>query len=194
MQSIGCDIDGVLADFGRGYLDLLSSITGREADPAFVPSCYDDFEVPPEAEMVAWAWITAHPEFWLTLPAYPSTGGLLSALDDARSDHEVYFVTGRPKSAATKRFTEEWLRQQGATDPTVLLAVEKGSVAAGLQLGLMIEDCPVQVQSIRVQSPMTHLIVAAWSYNQEVDTVRVPVEEVEALLRAVVHRRRRRGQ
>lgn len=101
-------------------------------------------------------------------------------LREARTrGHEIYFITHRFGLAA-KLQTEEWLKEQGMTNPTVLIAEKKAQVVEGLQLDVFVDDKPSNVTSVQEANPFTRCYVLDRAYNRHVEGLRV--ETIRELL------------
>lgn len=139
---IGIDVDGVLADFNRAFIDYIPRVTGRDLFPTgYVPTTWNYPEAlgytGAEVSKV-WEGIKADDSFWRFLPAYPDTVRMLSFL--AATTHDIYFITNRPGRTA-KTQTERWLQIHGFDrPPTVLISSHKGDCAFALLLDLYLDD------------------------------------------------------
>lgn len=145
---IGVDVDGVLADFNKTYIDRVIQVTGRDLFPArpFVIPCWD---YPQHygytgAELSAvWSLIRKDTTFWRWLSVcdqtVPDAVRLLNF--QTRAGDDAYFITSRPGLLA-KRQTEQWLYDLGMDNPTVLICDQKGVAANALNLDCYIDDRP----------------------------------------------------
>lgn len=151
---VGVDIDGVLADFNRGFTTLMNELYGTHVRPK--PDCWDWFEQywPPGQIKCAWEWIAANPDWWRTLqPFEPSR---FQVLQQANLDnHELYFLTQRPGGLPVKRATEDWLSSNGIYRPTVLLVDEKGPAAVSLRLDRLVDDRPDNIGNVMMHAEKT---------------------------------------
>lgn len=158
---LGLDIDGVLADFVGAYSKLLVERHGKP-----LPEAPTQWEFPlafgytQEEVDQAWAWIAAHPEWWLGLRPLEESQLVLPPTAD------YYFVTARPASPGTLEATEAWLCQCGVSRPRVIMANRKGLVAAHLELDAFIDDHPGNLQEIAACSPKTALTLCRRPWNQ----------------------------
>jgi hypothetical protein len=166
---IGCDIDGVLADFNTAFIARVILVTGKDLFPV------RPFDIPtwnyPEhygytgAEVSAvWESIKADDNFWASLPAYDDTRATLFHLSNQQyMGDDIYFVTARPGVFA-KQQTERWLRANGFTNPTVLISSLKGHCAEALALDRYLDDRWENALSV-ADTPDTYpyLLVRPWN-------------------------------
>jgi 5'(3')-deoxyribonucleotidase len=168
---IGCDMDGVLADFNNAYRQRLIDITGRTLIPeGFQPPTWyyatDHYGYTKAEDDATWKSITSDPHFWVDLNAYPKAKDFLRELN-GHKDADLYFITTRP-GLNVKRQSEWWLHPY-VTHPTVLIAKNaesKGLIAAGLQLTHFIDDRPENCLAVKVHSPSTEVFLLDYPYNE----------------------------
>lgn len=196
---IGCDMDGVLADFNKAYRERLADVTGRDLIPAgFVPSTWfyatEEFGYTKEEDNATWRSITSDVMFWNNLFAYPDAKWFLQTL--LHSLDEVYFITTRP-GRLVKLQSEMWLRRLGYVEPTVLIAKNaeaKGLLAKGLGLTHFIDDRPENCLAVRRHSPSTKIYLLDYPYNRWADAylgyamVYTRIASVEEFTNALGHR------
>jgi FMN phosphatase YigB (HAD superfamily) len=144
MSNIGCDVDGVLADFHTAFIARVVKETGRDLfGPEFVIRTwnYPDTVGYTKDEVTAvWNSIKADDRFWQRLPPYETTTDDMAALVEAEArGHDIYFVTNR-MGVRAKLQTQRWLRRHGFQDPTVILSAHKGLTARALELYFYIDD------------------------------------------------------
>lgn len=136
---IGCDIDGVLADFRAGFFDLAEQVLGRTRSDS--PDEMDDISDADSRRV--WKAITETPNWWLGLPAYEPLE--IARLYRLSREHrwEVFFMTTRvPTAGESVQFqTQWWLEQQGFYLPSVVTVPgSRGDVANSLRLDLLVDD------------------------------------------------------
>lgn len=128
---IGCDVDGVLADFDSGYQRFLAWKSRTPSD-TIDPLTY----------------ITTSRAFWYSLfPYEDSRADLALVLAELEHRHTLYFITARPGTSA-KRQTEAWLMRWlpyettsfGTYHPTVIIASDKAAAAHALHLDVYVDD------------------------------------------------------
>lgn len=186
MARVGVDIDGVLANFVSGFADLIKRMTGKD-----VPHMADSWDwyrahgVTAADEKELWAYIRAHPEFWVGLaPLRDAREGGFAALERwHRNRSDIYFITSRPGVGA-KTATEEWLEKVLSFPPTVLLvggAVDKAKAADALNLTHFVDDRPENIVAVRTHVPRCRAALYTASYN-EGEELPVRVHRLEELL------------
>jgi len=184
-MTIGFDVDGVLADFVRGYQSLFVKITGRNA---FEPG--DDVDPPTwdwpslrgytkEETSAVWDAIRQDPTFWLNLEAERSgaCSTLSTLLPTLERKHSVYFITSRVGDRV-KRQTEIWLDDHLAYSmrapgfwPTVVIVGHrvKGQVANALKLDAYIDDNLDNAKDCARDAAMISTYLLNRAYNQSTE-------------------------
>lgn len=176
---IGCDIDGVLADFNTSFIKRVISITGCDLFPSRpfdIPTWdYPEFYGYTKDETSAvWKAITADEYFWENLAGYEDAIDVISRLfDHAVNGHaDVYFITSRPGIEA-KYQTEQWLqdRAYGNDDiydpvPTVLISSAKGLCAQALKLDAYVDDRWENCVDVATTSPKTKVFLLDRPWNR----------------------------
>ena len=136
---IGCDIDGVLADFRTGFFDVAAQVLGRTRS-----NSADDLDAVSEADSRrVWKAITQTPNWWLGLAAYEPIE--IARLYRLAREHrwEVFFMTTRaPTAGESVQFqTQWWLEQHGFYLPSVVTVPgSRGELANSLRLDLLLDD------------------------------------------------------
>lgn len=143
---IGCDIDGVLADFNDSFIRRVIKVTGKDLFPPRpfdIPTWnYPEYYGYTAADTSAvWADIKSDDLFWEALPAYMDTDEAIGYLEDRcfYNRDDIYYVTARPGVMA-KVQTENWLMRHGAIRPTVIISSQKGLVCEALKVDAYIDD------------------------------------------------------
>lgn len=172
MKIIGCDVDGVLADFNEGYRRTLCTIGGRngfENEP--VASCWEPpqwyyaehFGYTKDEDTRAWNEMLSSPVYWRLLNPYPGVCEFLHKLRQVNA--EIYFITTRPGQTC-KVQTECWLEAMGFYRPTVLIARgDKGGIARGLQLTHFLDDRPENCFDVHDTFPTCATFLFSRRYN-----------------------------
>lgn len=113
-----------------------------------------------------WNDIEEEQTFWLNLDPQDGAREVLGTLQELRlHGHQIYFVTSRPGDWA-KSASEAWLRLNGYLLPTVLISFDKGVIAAGLKLDVMVDDRPENLMEVGKARPECKLFLHDWPYNR----------------------------
>ena len=136
---LGCDIDGVLADFRTAFQGAARS--GAVESPTS-PS-FDDEPLTSRDLRRVWAAVRRTPNWWTTLEAFePAQIARFYALA-RRLRWEVVFMTRRPESAGdpVQFQTQWWLEQHGFYLPAVVTVPgSRGDLANALRLDMILDD------------------------------------------------------
>lgn len=172
---VALDIDGVLADFNKAFIERIIAVTGKDLFPAR-PFDIPTWDYPQHygytnAECSAvWENIKQDETFWYQLFPYDGVPEFLSQLDSGA--HDIYFITSRPGIRA-KSQTENWLEFHNfglQTDsfsyPTVLISSDKGGLCKGLDIELYIDDRTENCLDVNHVSPKTRTIMLARPWNK----------------------------
>lgn len=127
MRQIFCDMDGVLADFDRGYDSMISSMNGETIDTVRQKGCD-----------VNWHLIKDTQDFFLRLPPTPDMQELWSYIKDMNP----IVLTGVPKempelATANKR---AWLDKHLGTDVRMIACRAKDKCLHGRPRDILIDD------------------------------------------------------
>jgi hypothetical protein len=143
MLRLGCDLDGVVADFRTAFLDVAAKVLGRNAirRPA---SPMPDFDAVSAADAKrVWQVISATPNWWLQLAPYePDQIARLYQLA-RRHRWEVSFLTSRiPSAGDSVQFqSQAWLEAYGFYMPAVVTVPgSRGEIANALRLDVIMDD------------------------------------------------------
>ncbi len=186
---IGCDIDGVLADFISGFCDLVLRETGKMIPR--VPQSWNwhrEAGVTEAEDAALWAMIAASSSWWYLLSLDASiTLPVMGYLVGAEMDHDLYFLTWRA-GATAKAQTETWLLDVlRLCNPTVLITERKGLAAKALRLDCYIDDRPSYCLDVRRDSPDTRVYLRQAPYNRAEELALIaadviPVPDILAML------------
>jgi hypothetical protein len=172
---IGCDMDGVLADFASAYHQVEIRLFGpeghaRAGNPEEVADETDPAK-PSPGEIVKthrrrtdaiWAAIRATPDFWTTLkPIEPDAVRRLHALM-LQHRWEVFFITQRPATLGDtmQRQSQRWLIEQGFDMPSVLVIPgSRGAAAGALSLDYHVDDSPTNCVDIKSESKARPILI-----------------------------------
>ena len=175
-MKIGIDVDGVLADFNKAFIDRTVQVVGKDLFPIrpFDIPCWDYPQhfgyTNPECSTV-WENVKQDDTFWYQLFPYDGVPEFLSQLNSA--EHDIYFITNRP-GVYVKSQTESWLefhnfglQTEAFSYPTVLISAEKGLCAKALGLDLYIDDRTENCLDVNHMSPKTRVVMLARPWNTE---------------------------
>lgn len=170
---LGIDIDGVLADFNKPYVQLLESIQHirfPDVDETY-PDTWDYDKargVLGKHRSEAWTKIKESHDFWYRLPSLTGAEEFLGHLADFPTSVDTYFVTSRP-GLTSKIQTEQWLGERGYENPTVLISSQKGMCARALELDYYIDDKDENCVDVVAYSPTTKCVqlIQPWNHRQE---------------------------
>lgn len=180
---VGIDIDGVLADFGSAFYQLLDSLEpgvsphGVWEDGRFHPDTWYWAEEVYSSDAIRKAWqMVADPaqHFWRRLDCTPEAGDLIRAL----RGYEVYAITVRSGTTAYQQ-TREWLDTHGFDGSLLIARGLKGYLAAGLGLTHFLDDNVENCESVRHLSPSTRVWLARRRYNRWFSDADAAAEGIE---------------
>lgn len=141
MNNVGFDIDGVVADFNRAMADALGY------NPVHIHPDRWDWPRSVAADATVervWGHITTHAAWWYqNIPPYSeaATSTFKRDLHKIEDEMNLYFITSRPQVPGMKYYTELWLKERlKVRNPTVIVAADKGLVAAGIGLTHFVDD------------------------------------------------------
>lgn len=175
MSRLGIDVDGCLANFCKGYAELLKDVDGDDKLPADYkeagwkpPTWYWDeyYGYSSEVSKECWRRIKADPIFWFKLAPLAGAGEFLAKLNEAPGLDAVYFITDRP-GVATQLQTQLWLGEQGYSGPNVIVSGKKGDLCQILGIDYYIDDKRENVEDVRAKSPDTVVYTLTTPYNEE---------------------------
>ena len=159
MQSICCDIDGVIGNFTSAYAHKLIAEGGNllpkdwETNPEWPQEWYWERAAgySPEVEKKVWNnhILQKGSKFWQNLSAYDGVKESLMHLNGLvkAGTADCYFLTHRMGDRA-KNQTEIFLYEHGIDYPTVLLAADKIPYLRLLKAAFFIDDKPETVQEV----------------------------------------------
>lgn len=140
---LGIDLDGVVADFNRGWTAAYNDAFDAALRPDEVVSWDSPLALTHFRDMPAfWAWAKDHGghSVFRHLEPYPGAIETLTALDDA--GHDVVILTAKPDWARTD--TLRWLADHEVPTREIHLLEDKHRVRCDVYL----DDAPHQVADI----------------------------------------------
>lgn len=155
----GFDVDGVLADFIKGFGDLAATL-GYKINP-------DSWGLglSKEQELAVWKLVEADTAFWTRLEILNFFPEELIKLEDV-----VYFITKRKQTPgrSTDKDTASWLwyKLNVPSFPFVLAIPNKGEVCRALKIDAFIDDKPENCWDVQKESPSTKVFLMDQPWNQ----------------------------
>jgi hypothetical protein len=139
------DVDGVLADFCRGFTRFARTVL----DGSYAVPDVGDMErttygtvdlLGKHADACVWDALLTSPDFWSELPEAPGVWpGTWRAINGLQHSRDVYFVTNRV-GRRPRTQTIHWLERHGVVNPTVVVTDRKGEFASAARVGYSLED------------------------------------------------------
>lgn len=181
MNRIGCDVDGVLADYVSPYKDTIKKLSGLDMFPQstewsswnYDKECGYTVEQSKAARESLWAT----EGFWEHLQPYPETTEVIMQLyGRIIVGDDVYFITDRTSTTevSAKHQTERWLMNQTVGHlsiwadfyPTVLVTADKAPVAKALNLTHFIDDKWENCLAVKLECPDTNVYLLDRPWNR----------------------------
>lgn len=142
-MNIQIDVDGVLADFVKGFYDAARYyIPNLPMITTYEQETWNGWAgIPGNIQSTIWREIEESKVWWYELDALPTLAERESLLGlDYTDGLNMYFVTSRPGKYA-KFLTERWIRSYcNIVHPTVIVAKNKAAIAKLLNIDFSIED------------------------------------------------------
>lgn len=139
MMIVQFDVDGVLADFHKGFYKLGNAVYGAPLLTTADQKKWNEW-VGLDSKQISYLWsLVKKSGTWWTELEPLATPEEFRRIEILSRNHDVYFVTSRPGLLA-KQQTEVWLFRQGIANPTVIMSNRKGEVANTLGVQFAIED------------------------------------------------------
>jgi hypothetical protein len=177
-MKVGVDLDGVLVNFIKTYIQLFRDQFGDQFPQGYNEtqwrSWHDEYKYgyTPEQTIQVWDRIKDDPWFWERLDGYKTVESDLQYLQNLQDDGaSIYFITDRP-GRSVKGQTERWIRKHwrpNFKNPTILITNEKGLAAKILGLDFYIDDKPENCDAVLLHSPNTKVALFDQPWNQEYD-------------------------
>jgi len=117
MARIAIDVDGVLANFTRAFIEAVNSIWPARLPADYLPSDWDWTNSGLSHREISQVWrkIKKTEGFWLSLDAYSDNVGELAMWLVARKNHDIWFCTSRAEAGemTTAKQTDIWIQSCG---------------------------------------------------------------------------------
>lgn len=140
---LGIDLDGVVADFNRGWTSAYNDAFGASLAPDMVESWDSPLSLTHFPDMAAfWDWAKDHGghSVFRHLEPYPTAIETLQELDGA--GHQLVILTAKPDWARTD--TLRWLADHDVPTREIHLTEDKHAVPCDVYL----DDAPGQVEQL----------------------------------------------
>ena len=160
MITIGIDIDGVIADFNKDFIEKSIEVTGRDLYPER-PFEITTWNYP---ESYGYSNEEVH-KIWKEIK---TSHDFLEEL--CYLDADFYFITARP-GLRSKLQTEIWLELHGFPKPTVLISGDKDGLCKSLGVNFYIDDKVENCEHVEIYSPATMCYMLARPWNRKVKGV-----------------------
>ncbi len=162
---LGIDLDGVVADFNAGWIDLHREEFGSDLHPDMVTTWDGLHELGGFADMGAfWRWARGsrdRPSIFRHLEPYPDAVDTLRQLD--RAGHDVVIITTKPRWA--RRDTLRWLADHDLPTGEIHITSQKHRVACDVYL----DDSPHVVPTLVSRRPESTVCRFVRPWNAPVD-------------------------
>ena len=191
MKKYGIDVDGVLADFCKGFTDILREL-GLKLPPDYIPSDWNwtNGGVTSSIMKEAWKLIDSKPDFWQLLEPHYEDMAHMSHFFNRNADRtcEIYFITSRvspPTSEPIRVQTEKWLRKylenpkQSINVIPVNHAMNKINVIDAIGLDASLDDYLPTIINARSIRDRHHAYLLTRPWN--VDRIGYSVETVDSV-------------
>lgn len=162
---IAFDIDGVLANFTRGFTKIGNRLFGTPVGDESNQQSWNYEEFPAlgldkDKLKSMWDVVKSSHDFWATLD--PTNVSVMHRIN--RIQNRV-FITNRPGINIVEQsahFLESW----GIENPRVIVAAEKGPVAVRENVVAIVDDLPTNVIDIKKAVPTCYAALLYLSYNK----------------------------
>lgn len=176
--TVGIDVDGVLGDYVKSFLELSRCYLGRPG-PQVTYAANWNFEGQMPSEDVEFVWrkikySTNCTNWWMTHDKLLLTEDLTKA----SKLFNFIFITNRVSTRGLSPLeqTKKWLEEKyQLTEPRVIVVSgEKGPVAQELELEWFIDDKPSNCESVKDAVPTCNVFLQDQTYNQEFNRTDIP--------------------
>jgi 5'(3')-deoxyribonucleotidase len=156
---LGIDLDGVVADFNRGWIDRYNRDFGASLHPDQVIG-WDELHALTAFRSMAEFWAWARGEGRSIFRDLQPMPGALESLRALAADHRIAIITARYDWAISD--TLAWLAEQGILAREVHFVADKTSVPCDIYL----DDAPHQLAALTVAHPGATVCRRVAAYNR----------------------------
>ncbi len=173
---IAIDIDGVLANFDKSYIQTFNLLGVKVPENAEALS-WDHWENELGREFIGKVWDTIKKSYnwWMTLEPYQRNIDALKRFSTAHPEEDILFLTSRIETAGFSAAlqTEGWLRKLGIDSPFMTVrtcrAKEKAQVLASENVTHFIDDKGSTVEACEKIPGMTAVLYSRpWNKDAKV--------------------------
>ena len=169
MGVIAFDIDGVLANFTRGYTKIAHRLYGTPVGDSACQQSWDFHKFPElcldkeksDFNGPIWTEVKNSPVFWATLDPFN-----VSVMPRINKIENKIFITDRPGVDTLEQsvfFLENW----GIENPKIIVGSEKGPIAIRENVVAVIDDRWKNVVDIHNAIPTCYTALLYCAYNKE---------------------------
>lgn len=168
------DLDGVIANFTQAYCNaaIINNLPGarsfRQDEILSWDWVQEQLGWTRAQEDELWRWIRNQQNWWMSMEPLVSESEI-EQLNYAIRDHDIYFVTARPRTRGLTAETQSryWLEGIGvhAAQASVIASRTKGQVAAGLDIEVALDDSLKNLQDLQQHGILA--VARHWEYNKE---------------------------
>lgn len=159
---LGIDLDGVVANFNAGWMDLYNEENGTALTPDMVRT-WDVFvpltKFDSNAEFWAWARNDGGPGLFRHLPVFP---GAVDSLKRLSRNHKIVIITTKPPWANAETFA--WIADNGIPTREVHITGRKWEIDCDVYL----DDGPHNLKRLVAERPNRMVCRYVRPWNQPV--------------------------
>lgn len=207
---LGCDLDGVLALFNKGFLPYVNRRYGTNFQPKDI-SCYSYFKtLKLDRDQVSelFASFVAESGFKYLSPDIEMVQVFKRVLRKYRGKVTIQFITARGEDLKTyrvdrfffainklrakiRRETKDWVKKQGF-NASVAFRKDKGLFCKQNKVDILVEDCLENAVSVAKTETEVILITKPWNNDKNKDNKYIRAntyKEVERKLEEIINKR-----
>ena len=167
---VGCDLDDVVADFIKGFMEIAARKYG--VDPDLRPTSWewDGADMTKERVDDVWQEITNTRNWWETLAV--ETGVSKRVMQRLNNETQLFFPTARAYCVGDPVSVQSavWLHEHfNISYPTVIVANSKGPLAAALKYDFFIDDRPKNCIEVKTAVPRCRVFMKTATHNLSTD-------------------------
>lgn len=169
LKVVGCDLDDVLANFMKRFIDMSIERFGIPLDRNLRPIdwAWSNMGWTKEQESALWQQLHDTPNFWTSLKIQPGVDPYL--VTELAAKTTMYFPTARAQSIGddVQIQSARWLLNNFAIPfPTVIVGNSKGPLAAALKYDYFIDDRDKNCLEVKAARPECQVFISDSGHNQ----------------------------